>query len=82
MISIDWGGTNPDAKAKTIAGWYAVAPGGRVYKYREYTSKGKIAEWGADIARLSTGEKISRDMSLILLHGMKEEIQEPLRNSS
>ena len=60
FISIDWGGTNPDLKAKTIAGWYAIAPGGRTYKYREYTSKGKIAEWGADVSRLSTGERISR----------------------
>lgn len=60
FISIDWGGTNPDLKAKTIAGWYAIAPGGQVFKYREYTSKGKINEWGADVARLSSGEKIAR----------------------
>jgi hypothetical protein len=60
VLSIDWGGTNPDLKAKTVAGWYAIAPGRRVFKYREYTSKNKIAIWGADVARLSSGEPIKR----------------------
>ena len=60
VVSIDWGGTNPERKAQTIAGWYAIAPGRRVFKYREYTSKNKIAIWGADIARLSSGEPIKR----------------------
>lgn len=60
VISIDWGGTNPERKAQTCVGWYAVAPGRRIFKYREYTTKDKIAIWGADVARLSTGENIKR----------------------
>jgi hypothetical protein len=60
VMSIDWGGTNPDLKAKTIVGWYAIAPGRRVFKYREYATKEKIAVWGADVARLSANEPIKR----------------------
>ena len=60
VISVDWGGTNPDRKAMTCVGWYAIAPGHRVFKYREYATKSKIAIWGADVARLSAGEPIKR----------------------
>ena len=60
IISVDWGGTNPDRKAKTCVGWYAIAPRQRVYKYREYTTNEKIAVWASDVARLSSGEPIRR----------------------
>lgn len=60
VLSLDWGGTNPDTKAKTVAGWWAIGPHNRVYRYREYTSKEKIAVWASDVARLSSGEPIKR----------------------
>lgn len=60
VLAIDWGGINPDLKARTWAGWFAIAPKNRVYLYREYSSKEKIAAWGADIARISTGEEFKR----------------------
>jgi hypothetical protein len=60
VLSIDWGGINPDLKAHTWAGWFAIAPKNRVYLYREYSSKEKIAVWGADVARLSSGEPLKR----------------------
>lgn len=55
LLAIDWG-----FSAMCCALWGAVSPEGRLYVYREQTWKQKkISEWGADIARLSQGEKIS-----------------------
>ena len=85
VISIDWGGTNPDLKAKTIAGWYAISPGRRVFKYREYASKEKIAVWASDIARLSSGEPIKRvvlDPSAWASRGERHTIQQQFVNAS
>lgn len=85
VLSIDWGGTNPDLKAKTMAGWYAISPGRRVFKYREYTSKDKIAIWSSDIARLSTGEPIKRivlDPSAWASRGERHTIQQQFVNAS
>ena len=79
VLSIDWGGVNPDRKAQTIAGWYAISPGRRVFKYREYTTKEKIAVWAADVARLSTGEPLKRivlDPSAWQNRGQRHTIQE------
>jgi hypothetical protein len=54
IISIDWG-----YAANTWAGWFAISPDRRVYLYREYMVKfRKIADWGADVSRLSLGENI------------------------
>lgn len=58
VLAVDWGGVNPDLKARTYAAWFAIAPGPRVFQYREYSSKEKIRVWGADVARLSTGEQL------------------------
>lgn len=60
ILSVDWGGSNPDTKARTWAGWFAIAPKNRVYLYREYTAKEKIQVWASDVARLSTGEDLRR----------------------
>lgn len=85
VISIDWGGTNPDRKAQTIAGWYAISPGRRVFKYREYSSKDKITIWASDVARLSTGEPIKRvvlDPSAWASRGERHTIQQQFVNAS
>lgn len=79
VLSIDWGGVNPERKAQTVAGWYAISPGRRVFKYREYTSKDKIAIWAADVARLSTEEPLKRivlDPSAWANRGQRHTIQE------
>lgn len=55
LLAIDWG-----FSAMCCALWGTVSPAGRLYIYREQTWKQKkISEWGADIARLSQGEKLS-----------------------
>jgi hypothetical protein len=85
VLAIDWGGINPDLKAKTIAGWYAIAPGRQAFKYREYTSKDKIAIWGADVARLSAGEPIRRvvlDPSAWASRGEKHTLMEQFVQAS
>jgi hypothetical protein len=85
VLSIDWGGINPDLKAKTIAGWYAIAPGRQAFKYREYVSKDKIAIWGADVARLSAGEPIRRvvlDPSAWASRGEKHTLMEQFVQAS
>jgi hypothetical protein len=49
VLSVDWGHQH-----KTSALWSAISPDGRVYIYREFAeAKRKIADWGAQIARLS-----------------------------
>jgi hypothetical protein len=50
VLAIDWGG----GRAMTYALWGAVSPDARVYCYREYVARrSKIADWAADLARLS-----------------------------
>lgn len=85
VLSIDWGGTNPDRKAQTVAGWYAIAPGRRVFKYREYLSKDKISIWASDVARLSSGEDLKRvvlDPSAWKHEGHEYTIQQQFVNHS
>lgn len=85
VLSIDWGGTNPNTKAKTWAGWFAVGPKRRAYLYREYTSKDKIKIWASDIARLSVGEPIKRvvlDPSAWANRGDEHTIQEQFVQAS
>lgn len=56
LLAIDWGWS-----AWTFAIWGALSPDGRIYIYRTYrVKKTNISVWGADIARLSQGEKIVR----------------------
>jgi hypothetical protein len=53
VLSLDWGYSQA-----LWAGWAAVAPNSRVYLYREYvTHRTNIADWGADIARITEREK-------------------------
>ena len=50
ILAIDWGG----GRAMTYALWTAISPQRRVYAFREYAIKrSKIANWAADLARLS-----------------------------
>lgn len=52
VIAADWGYT-----AKTWVGWGAVSPDSRLFLYREYcVEKKDIADWGADVRRLSQFE--------------------------
>jgi hypothetical protein len=54
VVGIDWG-----YAANTWAGWFAISPEGRIYLCQEYMERfKKIAEWGAEIARLSHGRTI------------------------
>lgn len=54
VIAIDWGYT-----ANTWAGWFAISPNNRIYLIQEYFERSrKIADWGAEIARMSHGMNI------------------------
>ncbi len=54
VVAIDWG-----YGAYTWIGWFAIAPNGRTYLYREYHEKGKmVSEWATDFKRLSQYDKI------------------------
>lgn len=56
VLSVDWGHEH-----KTVALWSAIGPDGKVYIYREFAeSKRKIADWGAQIARMS-----QRDQTIV-----------------
>lgn len=60
VLSVDWGHEH-----KTVALWSAIAPNGRVYIYREFAeAKRKIADWGAEIARLSQADSNIVEMVL------------------
>lgn len=60
VLSVDWGHEH-----KTVALWSAIAPNGRVYIYREFAeAKRKIADWGAEIARLSKNDSNIVEMVL------------------
>lgn len=54
VLATDWG-----FSAMAWTGWFAAAPTGRAYLYREYTCKQtKISDWGTMVGRLSSTEKI------------------------
>lgn len=54
ILATDWG-----FSAMAWNGWFAAAPTGRAYLYREYTcQQTKIAEWGTTVGRLSLKDKL------------------------
>jgi hypothetical protein len=54
ILAIDWG-----FAAMIWAGWFALAPDGRVYVYREYAARReKVSTWAANVGRLSKGENL------------------------
>jgi hypothetical protein len=56
ILAIDWGFT-----AWTYAIWGALSPEGKLYIYRTYQAKKtNIAHWSADIAKLSSGERLTK----------------------
>lgn len=54
ILAIDWG-----YSAMTCALWGAISPEGRLYIYKEYTTKKtKISHWATEIGRMSVNEDI------------------------
>ena len=82
IIAIDWGWD-----AMTWAGWLAIAPDERVFLYREYMArKTYIADWGADVARMSQFDGNVKicvlDKSAWGHRGEKKQIWEQFRDAS
>ena len=82
LIAIDWGWD-----AMTWAGWLAISPDEKVFLYREYMArKTYIADWGADVARMSQFDGNIKicvlDKSAWGQRGEKKQIWEQFRDAS
>jgi hypothetical protein len=82
VVAIDWGWD-----AQTWVGWGAISPDERLFIYREYMChKTYIADWAADIARLSQFDgnikKVVLDKSAWSSRGEKKQIWQQFQEAS
>lgn len=81
ILATDWGFT-----AMAWNGWFAAAPTGRAYLYREYTcEKTLISTWGTTVGRLSAHERLADavlDPSAWQRSGVEKTVAQQLMDAS